>query len=121
MQQLVRLKGCKPAGEDHQGGSLHNIVTSANRIPGHSVGGGRMREIFVGFLDECPGLVERLCATIGSEVGLGDVLPDADLADLRRRAISAATNMVSRSSSGGVNIIMASPKMQVIASSHEVS
>ena len=56
--------------------SLRNLVESVSRIPGHSVAGGCIRAELETFLDERPGLDDRLNAAIGAGDTLREILPD---------------------------------------------
>ena len=65
--------------QSHQIGSLRDIATSVEMVPGHRVVGGRVRELLEGYLDETPGLAEGLFSSIGGARQRDEVLKPAHL------------------------------------------
>ena len=70
-----KVQRCHPlttqteARKEHPIGSLRNIATSVEALPGHRVVGGRVREVLEQYIVDTPGLTAEICSTIG---GAGD-------------------------------------------------
>ena len=66
-----KVRQCNPLSaqskveQSHQIGSLRDIATSVEMVPGHRVVGGRVRELLETYLSETPGLEEGLVSSIG--------------------------------------------------------
>ena len=85
VQQCNPLAGQTEVPVQHQLGSLRNIATSVEAIPGHRVVGGRVRDVLTAYLAESPGLDAEICSTIGGDRELGDVLTNSRLMEVRSR------------------------------------
>ena len=65
VQQRNPLSAQSKMEQSHQIGSLRDVATSVERVPGHLVVGGKVRELLETYLSETPGLEDGFVSAIG--------------------------------------------------------
>ena len=87
MRFSTPLRGTKPPPAPHQVGSLRNMSKSMAMLPGHSVAGGRLRQLFLLYFADKPALADKCCDALGTKMTAVELFPPEDIAELRRQAL----------------------------------
>ena len=86
------LKGNRAKEETHQIGSLRDMTRSLDKVPGHCVSGGRIRQILALYFDEKPDLIESCCQALGTQTSADELFPPHELAELRMQILRLITS-----------------------------
>ena len=83
VQMAAPLKGQKPTAGTNPIGSLRNMAECLDQVPGHQIVGGAVRELIDVALDQDTSLVDRICAALGSDRKVSEIVSDEMISGLR--------------------------------------